>query len=527
MSKKYNEKQAKKAEFAMNKALNDGYGQTDFEANAGADVRGAAMGNGEEELFEKKLTKEEKKAQAKAAREAKKKAKDDASGKTEEKEKQKQRDEEKKDDINLADIAKDALDLDAAKDAKQDALDEWLSDHQIAVTYEAKKGKRDENARDVQVSGVTVTFHGKPLVEDTEITINYGNRYGFIGPNGSGKSTIMKAIAARAIPIPDSLDLYYLDSEYPATDIQCLDAVMNCNDEVAKLESKAELLNDAMAVADEEQQTQIQQTLEAIYDRLDQLDANAAEARATQILHGLGFTTAMQSMMTKEFSGGWRMRVALARALFLQPEMLVLDEPTNHLDMDAVLWLEDYLSSWTRSLFFVCHSQDFMNNVCTHIVRLDQTFKKLKYYSGNYDVYCQTRRDQDMVQTRQYETEQREIADIKSFIQRFGHGTVKMVRQAQSREKLLEKKLEAGLTPKPEADPIFDWTFPDAGDLPVPVLAVENLSFNYPGGKNLYSGVDFGVDLQTRVALVGPNGAGKTTMITSTDSFAKKFSPWA
>ena len=136
------------------------------------------------------------------------------------------------------------------------------------------------------------------------------------------------------------------------------------------------------------------------------------------------------------------------------------------------------------------------------------TYKKLRYYSGNYDTYVQTRRDQDMVQIRQYEAEQRDIAEIKDFIARFGHGTVKMVRQAQAREKLLQKKLEAGLTPMPEVDPHWDWSFPDAGQLPVPVLSIENVSFNYPGGQELYSKVDFGVDLQTRVALVGPNGAG-------------------
>lgn len=132
---------------------------------------------------------------------------------------------------------------------------------------------------------------------------------------------------------------------------------------------------------------------------------------------------------------------------------LPLPLATNHLDIEAVLWLEEYLSKWNKILFFVCHSQDFMNQVCTHIVRLDMTYKKLRYFSGNYDTYVQTRRDQDMVQMRQYEAEQRDIAEIKDFIARFGHGTVKMVRQAQAREKLLEKKLEAGLTEFPEQDP--------------------------------------------------------------------------
>jgi len=264
---------------------------------------------------------------------------------------------------------------------------------------------------------------------------------------------------------------------------------------------------------DEEQINAVQQQLEMVYEKLDALDMDTAEARASQILHGLGFTTKMQQQKTREFSGGWRMRIALARALFLQPQFLLLDEPTNHLDMEAVMWLEDYLSKWDKILFFVCHSQDFMNEVCTNIVRLDPTYKKLRYYSGNYDTYCQTRKDQDMVQMRQYETEQREIADIQDFIARFGHGTVKMVRQAQSREKLLAKKLEAGLTEKPEELKAWDWSFPDAGQLPVPVLAIEKLSFAYPGGEALYTNVDFGVDLQTRVALVGPNGAGKTTLI--------------
>ena len=509
MAKRYNEKRARQAEFALNKELDSGYGKIDFDSNATFDARDAAMGKGEEELFEKKLTKEEKKARAKAAREAKKKAKEAKNGGK--KKPGKKEKEEKKEDVFV--VAKNALDGKSDKEAEREAALEKLSQDQIAVTYESKKGSLHANTRDINVSGVTVTFHGKPLIEETQIVINYGNRYGFIGPNGSGKSTIMKAIAARAIPIPDALDIYFLDSEYPATDITALDAVMESNDEVKKLETRAELLNEAMAEADEEQQMTIMETLDAIHDRLDQLDASSAEARATSILHGLGFTTAMQKMTTKEFSGGWRMRVALARALFLQKECLILDEPTNHLDMDAVLWLEDYLSNWNRILFFVCHSQDFLNNVCTHIVRLDATYKKLRYYSGNYDTYIQTRRDQDMVQMRAYESEQRDIAEIKDFIARFGHGTVKMVRQAQSREKLLQKKLEEGLTEKPEQDPVYDWSFPDAGELPVPVLSVENISFAYPGGAELYKNVDFGVDLQTRVALVGPNGAGKTTLV--------------
>jgi len=490
----------------MNRMLDTGADSIDFEGTMAQDVRGAAMGKGDEELYEKKLSKDEKKALAKAKREAKKKAKggDKAKSKRASKEEEK-----KEDDGGLLDLSH--LSLKERKRAM--ALDD-LAKNDIIVNYESKAGKLHANTRDINVSGVSVTFHGKHLIEDTQLVINYGNRYGFIGPNGSGKSTVMKAIAARSIPIPDAIDIYFLDSEYEACDKTALSAVMEVQDEVQDLEDQAAKLNDQMTdVADnEEAVAAIQSQLELVYEKLDALDVNTAEARASSILFGLGFTTQMQGMMTKEFSGGWRMRVALARALFLKPEFLLLDEPTNHLDMEAVMWLEDYLAKWDKILFFVCHSQDFMNNVCTDIVRLDPTYRKLRYYSGNYDTYVQTRRDQDMVQLRAYEAEQRDISEIKDFIARFGHGTVKMVRQAQSREKLLQKKLEAGLTEKPEEIKLWDWSFPDAGQLPVPVLAIERVSFAYPKSDPLYHNVDFGIDLQTRVALVGPNGAGKTTL---------------
>lgn len=502
---KWNEKQRRKEEFAVNKMLDTGGDNLGFEGLLAGDVRDAAMGKGDDELFEKKMSKEEKKALAKAKRDAKKKSKGGGKSKPS---KKKQEEEKKNDDIPIG------FENMTLKERKRvQALDN-LSKENIVVTYESKGKKQHANARDINVSGVTVAFHGKHLVEESQLVINYGRRYGLIGPNGSGKSTVMKAIAARSIPIPDAIDIYFLDQEYAATDKTAIAAVFEVQDEVKDLEDQAEKLNNQMSECadDEEMINSIQTQLEMVYEKLDNLDVNTAEARASSILFGLGFTTKMQSMKTREFSGGWRMRIALARALFLKPEFLLLDEPTNHLDMEAVLWLEDYLSKWDKILFFVCHSQDFMNNVCTDIVRLDMTYKKLRYYNGNYDAYVKTRRDQDMVQMRQYEAEQRDIAEIKDFIARFGHGTVKMVRQAQSREKLLEKKLEAGLTEKPEEIKLWDWSFPDAGQLPLPVLAIERLSFAYPQSEALYKEVDFGIDLQTRVALVGPNGAGKTTL---------------
>ena len=184
-------------------------------------------------------------------------------------------------------------------------------------------------------------------------------------------------------------------------------------------------------------------------------------------------------MKTREFSGGWRMRNALARALFIQPTLLLLDEPTNHLDMDAVVWLEDYLSKWTKILFMVSHSQDFMNSVCTHMVNFSK--RKLLYYSGNYDSFVSTRSESEEEQMKRYKWEQDQIKQMKEYIARFGHGTAKNAKQAQSKEKTLEKMVRSGLTDKVEHEHVMDFKFMDPPPLTPPVLQCNEVTFGYPG----------------------------------------------
>jgi len=233
----------------------------------------------------------------------------------------------------------------------------------------------------------------------------------------------------------------------------------------------------------------------------------------SEILHGLGFTKKMQQKKTKDFSGGWRMRIALAKALFIKPMMLLLDEPTNHLDLEACVWLEDYLKNYDRILVLISHSQDFLNGVCTNIIHLQN--KKLNYYGGNFDSYIQTRGEKEVLQMKQFAWEQDQIAHMKEYIARFGHGSAKLAAQAKSKEKTLARMEEKGLTERVTRDRTVTFRFKDCGTLPPPVLQFNHVHFAYASDKDneIYHDLDFGIDLDSRVALVGPNGAGKSTLV--------------
>lgn len=400
----------------------------------------------------------------------------------------------------------------APTEAKELTPAERLIQQGIVTTYALSNKKVHRNVRDIHVSNLTVTFHGTPLVEEAELSLNYGNRYGYIGRNGCGKSTFMKVIAARSFPIPDGIDIFHLSEEIEASDMTAKEAVMSVDKERQELEREAEELNDFIAAEEGSEEAEMAiERLTQVYERLEELDSSTAEARASKILDGLGFSPAKQEKRTREFSGGWRMRIALARALFIQPTLLLLDEPTNHLDMEAVVWLEDYLSKWKKILFVVSHSQDFLNGVCTNIVHHSK--RKLTYYSGNYDQFVLTRGEKEEEQEKRFKAEQDQIKHMKNYIARFGQGNAKMARQAQSKEKTLDKMLRSGLTDKVEHEKDLDFKFPDPPTLAPPVLQCNDISFGYPGCDLLYSGVDVGIDLDSRVALVGPNGAGKSTLL--------------
>jgi ATP-binding cassette subfamily F protein 2 len=388
-----------------------------------------------------------------------------------------------------------------------------LPDEGIIATSATNSKGMHRNTKDIFVEKFSINFFGKILIDESDLTLNFGRRYGVIGPNGCGKSTLMRVLGARGVPIPSGIDIFHLKEEIEPTETSALDCVLTVDAERLALEEEVNTLSDAMADDDGEgdESDALQERLDYVLERLEDMDAATAEVRATSILSGLGFTKAMMHRATNTFSGGWRMRVSLARALFIKPTLLVLDEPTNHLDMEAVIWLEDYLSKWNRILFLVSHSQDFMNAVCTNIVHINN--KRLIYYAGNYDMFVQTRKELEEQQMKKYNWEQEEIRKMKEYIARFGHGSSKLARQAQSKEKTLEKMVRGGLTEKVVTMGEWNFDFNDPGTIPPPVLQFQEVTFGYDGAPALYEKVDFGLDLDSRVALVGPNGAGKSTLL--------------
>ncbi|KAK9364815.1 P-loop containing nucleoside triphosphate hydrolase protein [Lipomyces kononenkoae] len=360
-------------------------------------------------------------------------------------------------------------------------------------------------SRDIKITSVSLVFHGKVLTQDSTIELNYGRRYGLLGENGCGKSTLLRAMAAREYPIPEQIDIYLLNEPADPTSYSALEYVVReAEHELKRLEQMAE---DIL-----EKDGPESQILEELYERIESMDPSTFEARASLILRGLGFTNTTIKKMTKDMSGGWRMRVALAKALFVKPSLLLLDDPTAHLDLEACVWLEEYLKRFDRILVLVSHSQDFLNGVCTNMI--DMRAKKLNLYGGNYDSYVKTRAELETNQMKAYNKQQEEIAHIKKFIASAGT-YANLVRQAKSRQKILDKMEADGFIEKVVPDKVFSFRFADVEKLPPPVLSFDDVTFSYSGNAadNLYEHLDFGVDMDSRVALVGPNGVGKSTLL--------------
>lgn len=378
------------------------------------------------------------------------------------------------------------------------------TDPQFIVSVEKKKELI--GAVDVKINDFSISAHGKNLFDRATLKITKGNKYGLIGKNGSGKTTLLKHISSRALNIPKSINILYCEQEIDPVETTALDVVLNSDiirtDLLKRVqELEQDLERDLERDLDE---------LNSLYEKLDSISADSAPSRAHKILAGLGFTKEMMNRPTKDFSGGWRMRISLARCLFLEPELLLLDEPTNHLDLNAVIWLDNYLMAWKKTLLIVSHDKSFLDNVCTDIIHLDQL--QLWYYKGNYTTFEKMRIQKNRTQLNAYDKQAKEISMAKSSGKSVKQAEKTQLERVQRKTKQDQRDEPIKLIKKPQ-DYVVSFTFPDPPVVKSQIIGLDNVSFGYPDRDLLLKNLEFGIDQTSRVAIVGLNGVGKSTIL--------------
>ncbi|MFZ1727859.1 MAG: ABC-F family ATP-binding cassette domain-containing protein [Albidovulum sp.] len=350
----------------------------------------------------------------------------------------------------------------------------------------------------LRIADITYSVEGRPLFEGASATIPTGHKVGLVGKNGTGKTTLFRlirgelALEGGEIAMPSRARVGGVAQEVPSSSTSLLDTVLAADTERAALLAEAETATDAHRISD-------------IQNRLTDIDAWSAEGRASAILRGLGFDAEAQLRPCSDFSGGWRMRVALAGVLFAQPDLLLLDEPTNYLDLEGSLWLESYLAKYPHTVIIISHDRGLLNRAVSAILHLDH--RKLTLWSGPYDQFARQRAAMLAVQAAEAKKQDARRAHLQSFVDRFKAKASKAV-QAQSRVKMLEKMTPI-MAPEEAKKQVF--TFPAPEQLSPPIITMDGTAVGYDGPPVLKR-LDLRIDQDDRIALLGRNGEGKSTL---------------
>ena len=350
----------------------------------------------------------------------------------------------------------------------------------------------------LQIQDISYRIGGKLLLDGASARIPAGHKVGIVGRNGAGKSTLLKLVSGElevdsgAIQLQNRVRLGQVAQEAPGGPESLLETVLAADPELKDLEQQAKTESDPHRIAE-------------IHNRLADIDAHTAHARAASILAGLGFDEEAQARPCSSFSGGWRMRVALACTLFTRPDLLLLDEPTNYLDLEGVMWLENFIRTYPYTVIIVSHDRDLLNSSVSAILHLDKC--KLKLYTGGYDNFEKLRREQLALQRANIAKQEAARKHLQSFIDRFKAKASK-AKQAQSRVKMLEKMepLEAVIEERS-----FSFEFPNPAPLAPPLLTLEKGEVGYVAGQPVLRHLNLRMDMDDRIALLGQNGNGKST----------------
>ncbi|VDD75804.1 unnamed protein product [Mesocestoides corti] len=367
-----------------------------------------------------------------------------------------------------------------------------------------EKLSSDGNAKkltDLHIENFDISFGSRVLLQNASLHLALGRRYGLIGRNGYGKTTLLRSLANGDLRLPQGLTVLHVEQEVIGDKTPAIESVLEADKERASLLAqlaKLKAATDPDAVSEQ---------LGDVFNKLVAIDADSAPARAAAILHGLGFDPEMQKRPTEEFSGGWRMRLALARALFAKPDLLLLDEPTNMLDMRAIIWLEGYVQSWAGIMIVVSHDQDFLNAIATDIIHL--TAKRLDSYRGTYDNFVKAREERLLNEEREYLAQKAEREHIQQFIDTFRFNA-KRASLVQSRIKALERMPK--LTP-PEKVTKVVFKLPECDKILQPLVQLDEVAFHYVPGAPILEHVDLTIMHTSRICIVGENGAGKSTLL--------------